>query len=405
MDRRLIAGRYRLERPLGTGGTASVWEAQDLELDRRVAVKLLAPDGDRVRFEREGRAAAALGHPNVVQIYDVGEDEEGAYLVLELLPGGSLEERLRPGEPLPDAETERIATGIAAGLAHAHARGLVHRDLKPANVLFDGDDRPKLADLGIARVGDGGTLTDAGTVLGTAATIAPEQAAGEVATAASDVYSFGVVLYRMLTGRMPFVAEDPLALAAMHVHDAPPPIAELRRDAPPRLESLAAAALAKDPADRPADGAAILAELARPAATQATATVPAVDRHRRPAVTIGALASVLALGAAGAVAAVLVTGDDSIPAVGTASRERATAVASSTSAGETADAPIPPTASTDVAAAPGAAPTRPAATATTRAAPATTAEPPVLTDESTTTEPPLTTAPPTETTAAAATAP
>ncbi|MGE5690436.1 MAG: protein kinase domain-containing protein [Pseudomonadota bacterium] len=405
MDKRLIAGRYRLERPLGTGGTASVWEAQDLELDRRVAVKLLSPDADRVRFEREGRAAAALGHPNVVRVYDVGEDEEGAYLVLELLPGGSLEERLRPGEPLPDAETERIATGIAAGLAHAHARGLVHRDLKPANVLFDGDDRPKLADLGIARLGDDGTLTEAGTVLGTAATIAPEQAAGEAATAASDVYSFGVVLYRMLTGRMPFVADDPLAVAAMHLRDAPPPITDLRPDAPPRLESLAAAALAKHPGDRPADGGALLAELARPAATRATAAGPAAGR-RRPATTIGALAAVLVLGAAGAVAAVLATGDDSVPAAGTTSpRARAESVAPPAAAGVTASVPAEPTATTDGVTTADTAGARPTAPATTEAPPVTTTEPPVLTDEPTTTVSPVTSAPPTETTVGTATAP
>ena len=138
-------------------------------------------------------------------------------MVLEYVPGGTLEDRLaRDGKPLPDDETRAIAAGIAAGLAHAHARGVVHRDLKPANVLFDEEGRPKLADFGIARMAVGeGTLTEAGTVLGTAAYISPEQAMGEPATPASDVYSFGVILYRMLTGRLPFESNDPMELV-MH---------------------------------------------------------------------------------------------------------------------------------------------------------------------------------------------
>ena len=133
------------------------------------------------------------------------------------MPGGTLEERLRDGKPLPDDEAFAIAAGVAAGLAHAHARGVVHRDLKPANVLFDEEGRPKLADFGIARMAAGdGTLTEAGTVLGTAAYISPEQAAGAPATEASDVYSFGVILYRMLTGRLPFESDDPMQLVMQH---------------------------------------------------------------------------------------------------------------------------------------------------------------------------------------------
>jgi serine/threonine-protein kinase len=174
---------------------------------------------------------------------------------------------------LPDQETQAVAAGIAAGLAHAHARGVVHRDLKPANVLFDEEGRPKLADFGIARMAVGeGTLTEAGTVLGTAAYISPEQAAGAPATPASDVYSFGVILYRMLTGRLPFESRDPMELVLMNRDLPPPPIASLRPDAPGVLESTAAAALQKDPALRPADGAALLASLgvAATAATSAT---------------------------------------------------------------------------------------------------------------------------------------
>src|SRR5256714_5713630 len=240
---------------------AEVWAAQDLELDRRVAIKLLGPQADPVRFEREARAVAALGHPNICQLYDYGESEGSRYMVLEYLPGGTLEDRLRPGTPLPDEDTFRICSELASGLAQAHARGLVHRDLKPANVLFDEEGRAKIADFGIARLGGAGTLTEAGTVLGTAAYISPEQAAGEKATPASDVYSFGVILFRMLTGRLPFASADPMELVEQHRNEPPPPVSAFREDAPPRLESLVTAALAKDPRDRPPDGAALVAEL------------------------------------------------------------------------------------------------------------------------------------------------
>src|SRR6266540_1611624 len=245
----LFAGRYRLGELLGRGGMSEVWSATDIELGRRVALKLLAPHADTARFEREARAFASLAHPNVTQLYDYGSAEGRPFMVLEYLAGGTLENRLRSGRPLPDAEAARIATEIAAGLAHAHARGVVHRDLKPANVLFDEEGRAKLADFGIARMAAGeGTLTDAGTVLGTAAYISPEQAAGAAATPASDVYSFGVILYRMLTGRLPFDSADPLELVALHRDTAPPPLRRFRTDAPRLLESTAAAALAKDTA-------------------------------------------------------------------------------------------------------------------------------------------------------------
>src|SRR5919201_5043853 len=207
MASELIGGRYRLDERLGTGGMAEVWSADDVELARRVALKLLRRDADPARFEREARAAASLSHPNICQLFDYGKTADGRpFMVLEYLPGGTLEAHLKAGKPLPDEETERIASEPAAGLAHAHERGVVHRDLKPANVLFDLENRAKIADFGIARIGGAGTLTDAGTVLGTAAYISPEQAAGERAGPASDVYSFGVILFRMLTGRLPFEA-------------------------------------------------------------------------------------------------------------------------------------------------------------------------------------------------------
>ncbi len=262
-----VAGRYRLEELQGRGPMSEVWRAHDSTLDRTVALKLLSPTANLGRFRREARAVASLAHENVMRVYDYGEDAAGPFMALEWLPGGTLEERLGR-EPLPPDETRRVAQGVAAGLAHLHARGLVHRDLKPANVLFDEEDRPKLADFGLARSTAGsGTLTEAGTVLGTAAYISPEQAVGEPAGPASDVYSFGVVLFRMLTGALPFVADDALALVNMHRNATPPAVESLRPDAPPDLARLTAAALRKDPAQRPADGTALLAALGATAPT------------------------------------------------------------------------------------------------------------------------------------------
>jgi eukaryotic-like serine/threonine-protein kinase len=258
---RLVGGRYRLEERLGLGGMAEVWAAEDAELGRRVAIKLLGPTADAARFEREARAVAALGHPNICQVYDYGEADGRPFMVLEYLPGGTLEDRLARGTPLGDEETRRIASEIASALGHAHSRGLVHRDLKPANVLFDEEGRAKIADFGIARLRGAGTLTDAGTLLGTATYISPEQARGEPATPASDVYSFGVILYRMLAGRLPFEAASAMELAAMHVNADPPPLRELQAGAAPDLTAVAESAMAKDHSARPADGNALVALL------------------------------------------------------------------------------------------------------------------------------------------------
>ena len=240
---------------------SEVWAADDIELGRRVALKLLARDADPARFEREAHAVAGLAHPNICRLYDYGEAHGRPFMVLEYLGGGTLEDRLVPGEPYPREETERIARELAAGLAHAHARGLIHRDLKPANVLFDDEGVAKIADFGIARLVGSGTLTEAGTLLGTAAYISPEQAQGLPATAASDVYSFGVILYRMLAGRLPFESESPIELARMHIQERPFPLADARPTAAPALAALAKASLAKDPEARPPDGEALVRAL------------------------------------------------------------------------------------------------------------------------------------------------
>jgi serine/threonine-protein kinase len=431
----LIAGRYRLLEPLGRGAMSSVWLAQDEELERRVAVKVLAPSADRARFEREARAAAAVSHPNICSLYDYGDEDGRPYMVLEYLPNGSLEERLTTG-PLPDAETLRIATEMAAGLAHAHERGLVHRDLKPANVLFDAEDRAKIADFGIARMGGSGTLTEAGTVLGTASYISPEQASGRPAGPASDVYSFGVILFRMLTGRLPFVSTNAMELVRMHRDDPPPSVAELRGDAPAGLESLAAAALAKDPAERPPDGAALFRELRGGGGDDATVllapgALPAAEatqvlrragpprRRRRRALWLVPLVLVL-LGGGVALALVTTSGGEGgqttnptlpslgLPSVPTSGTTRPTTTAPATTAPTTEPATTAPTTTaarttthrvTTVPVAPPPPTVLPTTTVpappTTTAAPppTTTAPPPTTTDTTPTTTPPTTTRP------------
>src|SRR4051812_2372418 len=237
-----VAGRYRLDELQGHGPMSEVWRAHDDTLDRTVAVKILSPTADLGRFRREAQAAAALAHENVMRVFDYGEDEAGPFMALEWLPGGTLENRLAHG-PLPRDETHRGATGMAGAPAPLPPRGLAPRDLKPANVLFDEEGRAKLGDFGLARSTAGaGTLTEAGTVLGTAAYISPEQAIGQPAGPASDVYSFGVILFRMLTGALPFVADDALALVNMHRNAQPPAVETVQPDAPPELAALTAAA-------------------------------------------------------------------------------------------------------------------------------------------------------------------
>jgi serine/threonine-protein kinase len=432
----LIAGRYRLIEPLGRGAMSSVWLAQDEELGRKVAVKMLAPSADRARFEREARAAAALSHPNICSLYDYGDADGRPYMVLEYLPNGSLEERLKAG-PLDDDETLRIATEMAAGLAHAHERGLVHRDLKPANVLFDSEDRAKIADFGIARMGGSGTLTEAGTVLGTATYISPEQASGEPAGPASDVYSFGVILFRMLTGRLPFTSTNAMELVRMHRDDPPPSVYELRGDAPARLESVATAALSKDPADRPADGGALLRELrgggtrgggdatmvvaagAFPPASDATQVLrPARPPRRRPRRELWLAPLVLLLLGAGVALALVTTGGGgetpttnpltglSLPSVPTAGSTATTAptTTAETTTAATTTAPTTTHATTTVPVTPTNPPTV-LPTTTVAPAPTTTVAPPPTTTVAPTTTDTTPTTTPTTTAATTTTAP
>jgi serine/threonine protein kinase len=368
----LFAERYRLLEPLGRGAMSAVWLAEDEELGRRVAVKTLAPAADRARFEREARAVATLSHPNICALYDYGEAGGKPFMVLECLTGGSLADLLEPGRPLPDDETIRIVAAVAEGLAHAHDRGLVHRDLKPANILFDAERRPKIADFGIARVQGGGTLTESGTVLGTASYISPEQASGQTATPASDVYSLGVILFQLLTGRLPFESPNAMEVVRLHRDEQPPDVRDLRPDAPPWLADLTARALAKDPAARPRDGAAFAAALAAEA-EDATRVLHLPPRRRRPMQRGLVLVAALLLLAGGVVAAFVTTRGSSSPPQTTAVNPTVPSVTSVPTAASTTTAPTT---------------TRPTTTAHTTTAPTTTAH---------TTTAPATTAPATTT--------
>jgi serine/threonine-protein kinase len=254
-----LPDRYRVNRHLANGGMASVWEAHDDLLDRDVAVKVLAPhlgedDAARRRFAREARAAAGLStHPNVVTIYDVGEHGGRTYMVMELMRGGSLADRLRRGDEIPHEDALRWLGEAAAGLDAAHEAGVVHRDIKPANLLLDERGRLAIGDFGIARVAEttaAQQLTATGQVLGTAAYISPEQAVGEGASAASDRYALAVVAYELLTGTRPFRAENFAAQARAHVEDPPDPPSTRRPGLSPAVDAVLLQGLAKEPEDR-----------------------------------------------------------------------------------------------------------------------------------------------------------
>jgi serine/threonine protein kinase len=253
--------RYAVEKRLGQGGMATVDLAEDTELGRRVAVKRLFASlaGDYVfqqRFFREARLAAALSHPNLVTVYDVGEENGLPYIVMEYVDGETLAELMRREGPLPADRAVDLLLQVCAGLEHAHAAGLVHRDIKPQNLLVRRDGVAKIADFGIARTIQSTQLTQVGTVLGTAAYLAPEQAVGEQVTAAADIYSVGVVGYELLTGRTPYGFET-LADLTLKQQEPPAPIT----DVPPHVDAAIRRSLAFDPAARPASAAALAREL------------------------------------------------------------------------------------------------------------------------------------------------
>jgi hypothetical protein len=253
-----LDGRYELHALIGEGTFGRVYRGCDRRLARPVAVKVIKPwwaeDPEWVAaFEREAQLLASVSHPGIVQIFDVGSAPEGLYYVAELVEGRSLVERLREG-PVAPVEARAIAEQMAGALSGAHIRRVVHRDVKPANVLISRTGEVKVTDFGVARLAEGSTDGAGGTIVGTPRYMAPEQARGLAATPATDVYGVGVVLYEMLAGRPPFAGSSVVELAFSHVHDSPPP---LPAQVPAPLAQVVDRALAKDPHERFADGAAM----------------------------------------------------------------------------------------------------------------------------------------------------
>lgn len=308
-------GRYRVERVLGTGAMAKVLLAHDAELGREVAVKLLdeglAQDPSfRARFAREARVAAGLSHPNVVTVFDVGEADGRPFIVMELVSGRTLEERLHRDGALPASDVLAIARQVCAGLEHAHANGLVHRDLKPGNLIERDDGTIKIADFGIARAVEGTELTEAGTVVGTAAYLAPEQAEAGTVTPATDLFALGVVLYELLTRRQPWKVDSLADLADRR--EAPPP--ELPADVPPGLGRAIERSLRPDPEDRPSSAAEFARLLDDGGGEDATVVIsraaPRRRRRRRPISPLPVIAAVVLLLALAAIGLALATRDD-----------------------------------------------------------------------------------------------
>ncbi len=276
----ILAGRYEITAPIATGGMGEVWRARDRVLDREVAAKVLRSEftGDPsfvARFRNEARHTAALSHPNIASVYDYGEteDERGArlaFLVMELVEGKPLVTILHEEGKLPVDWTLHVLGQAADGLSAAHHAGVVHRDIKPGNLIVRPDGVVKLTDFGIARARDATPLTRTGMVVGTAQYLSPEQAQGFEVTAASDVYSLGVVGYECLTGGRPFDGTSQVAVALAHINRQPPP---LPANVPPAVRLLIERALAKDPADRFADGAAFAAAIRSVASGQGPSPV------------------------------------------------------------------------------------------------------------------------------------
>jgi serine/threonine-protein kinase len=276
----LFDGRYRVIRRLGSGGMANVYLAEDEELGRRVAIKVLdekhANDEQFVeRFRREAKNAASLSHPNIVSIYDRGEAEGTYYIAMEYIEGRSLKELIVARGPLPIDRAVAYARQILGAVRFAHRKGIVHRDIKPHNVLVDTDGRLKVTDFGIARAGAASQMTEAGSIIGTAQYLSPEQARGAPVDQRSDLYSVGIVLYEMLTGSVPFSGDTPVEIAMKHISAVPRPPSEARPEVPEDLDLVVLRALAKDPRDRFQSAEEMDAELGRVAAglpvTDATA--------------------------------------------------------------------------------------------------------------------------------------
>ena len=265
----MVDNRYALVRALGSGGMAKVYLAHDEVLGRDVALKMLrgayAEDEEFVeRFKREAQAAARLSHPNIVAVYDRGRSEDGSYYIaMEYVPGGTLKERIVRDGALAPGVSAGVAEQISDALSAAHEEGVIHRDIKPQNALVTRSGDVKVTDFGIARAAASPSVTATSVVLGTAAYMSPEQAQGKTVGPASDLYSLGVVLYEMLTGALPFEAENPVAVSLKHINEPAPSPREANPEVPEALDAITLRLLAKDPQDRYPSAAALADDLAR----------------------------------------------------------------------------------------------------------------------------------------------
>src|SRR6185437_3873084 len=246
-----FGGRYQLSSRIAIGGMGEVWEATDLVIGRTVAIKILKDEylgdpGFLERFRAEARHAALVNHEGIANVFDYGEEDGSAYLVMELVPGEPLSAMIEREHVLSADWTLSMISQTARALAVAHAQGLVHRDVKPGNLLITPDGKVKITDFGIARLADQVPLTATGQVMGTAQYLAPEQATGQQATGSSDIYALGVIGYELLAGRRPFTGESQIAIALAQVNDTPPPLPE---NIPVPVRSLVMSMLDKDPAD------------------------------------------------------------------------------------------------------------------------------------------------------------
>lgn len=250
----VFAKRYVINQKIGTGGMADVYEATDSVLDRPVAVKVLHPqfaleENFVARFRQEAQAVANLSHPNIVSVYDWGSEDNTYFIVMEHLDGRDLKQVIEERGPLSPNVVIDISRQVASALAYAHKNEIIHRDIKPHNIFITTEGEVKVTDFGIART-ESSSITQTGAILGTAYYISPEQAKGRVATIQSDIYSLGIVMYEMLTGRVPFQGESPVAVATKHVHESPLSLRSIDPDIPEALESVVLKAISKHPDDR-----------------------------------------------------------------------------------------------------------------------------------------------------------
>lgn len=283
MEQRILGNRYELVELVGSGGMADVYKAHDKLLDRTVAVKVLhaqfASDAEFVtRFQAEAQGAAKMSHPNIVNIYDVGQEGNAHYIVMEYVSGQTLREELDASGRLPVVTALAIARQIAEALHHAHKNGLVHCDIKPHNILVMEDGRIKVADFGIARAVSSVTSTYTGNIVGSVHYFSPEQAKGASITPKSDVYSLGVVLYEMLTGELPFTGETPVGIALKHLQEEPLSVCAIDPSIPPFVEALVAELMAKDPSRRP-DSETVVRQIAQDEAMLGGSASPLLDPY------------------------------------------------------------------------------------------------------------------------------